>query len=274
VAFEIVERDEWAARRDPTWPLPEWPGGAADLDAVELRDVYAPLAGMVAQRSAGDRATAGPFVVGISGSVAAGKSTSARALAALLEAHDAVGPGRVAQVSTDGFLFPNLVLEARGILERKGFPESFDTERLRTFLGELRSGRAEVRAPVYSHERYDVTDEELVVRDAAVVVLEGLPVVDDPADLALYLHAEESDLEAWYIARFLALRREALDDDSSFFRLFAAMDEADAEEIAHQVWTHVNLVNLREHILPARDRADVVFEQGPDHAVRRVCVRR
>jgi type I pantothenate kinase len=274
MVFEIVERGEWAARRDPGWSLPEWPGRAGDLDAVELRDVYAPLAELVAQQAIGDRATAGPFVVGIFGSVAVGKSTSARALAALLEAHDAVGPGKVAQVSTDGFLFPNRVLEERGILERKGFPESFDTERLATFLGELRAGQAEVRAPVYSHERYDVTDEELVVRDAAVVVLEGLPVVDDPADLALYLHAEEADLEAWYVARFLALRIEALDDDSSFFRLFAGMDEADAEAIAHQVWTHVNLVNLREHIAPTRDRADVVFEKGPDHAVQRVFVRR
>jgi type I pantothenate kinase len=274
VAFEIVERNEWAARRDPAWPLPEWPGGAGDLDAVELRDVYAPLAELVALRAAADRAAAGPFVVGISGSVAVGKSTSARALATLLEAHAAVGSGKVARVSTDGFLYPNRVLEERGIMERKGFPESFDTERLRTFLGELRSGQAEVRAPVYSHELYDVTDEELVVRDAAVVVLEGLPVVDDPADLALYLHAEESDIEAWYIARFLVLRSEALDDDSSFFRMFAGMDQDDAVAIAHQVWTHINLVNLREHILPARDRADVVFEKGPDHAVRRVLVRR
>ena len=109
-----------------------------------------------------------------------------------------------------------------------------------------------MRAPVYSHERYDVTDEELVVRGATVVVLEGLPVVDHPVDLALYLDVEESDIEAWYIARFLALRSEALGDDSSFFRLFVGMNEDDAVAIARQVWTHINLVNLREHILPAR----------------------
>ncbi len=203
-----------------------------------------------------------------------GKSTAARALAALLEAHDAVGPGRVAQVSTDGFLFPNRVLEVRGIMERKGFPESFDRERLEAFLGELRAGEPEVRAPIYSHERYDVTDDELVVRDAAVVVLEGLPVVDDPVDLGLFLDAAVSDIESWYVERFIALRAEALEDDSSFFRVFVGMDQDDAVAIAHQVWTHINLVNLREHILPTRDRADVVFEKGPDHAVQRVFVRR
>ena len=274
MAFEIIERDEWAARRDPAWSLPEWPGGAGDLDAVELRDVYAPLADLVAGRTSADRVTGGPFLVWISGSVAVGKSTAARALAALLEAHDAVGPGRVAQVSTDGFLLPNRVLEVRGIMERKGFPESFDRERLEAFLGELRAGEPEVRAPIYSHERYDVTDDELVVRDAAVVVLEGLPVVDDPVDLGLFLDAAASDIESWYVERFVALRAEALEDDSSFFQVFAGMEEDDAVAIAHQVWTNINLVNLREHILPARDRADVVFEKGPDHAVQRVYVRR
>jgi type I pantothenate kinase len=280
VTFEIVERAEWVTRGDPALRLPDWPDRpdrpdqSGGLDAAELREVYAPLAALVAERATGDgRAASGPYLVWISGSVAVGKSTAARALVALLEAHDAVGPGRVAHVATDGFLFPNRVLEARGIMERKGFPESFDRPRLQAFLAALRAGDAEVRAPVYSHECYDVTDDELVVRDATVVVLEGLPVVDDPVDLGLYLDAAEVDIESWYVERFLALRAEAVADEGSFFRTFAGIDQHDAAAIARAVWTQINVVNLREHILPARDRAHVVFEKGPDHAVRRVLVR-
>jgi type I pantothenate kinase len=271
--METFEREAWAARRDPGFPLPEWPDTRGGLASDDFADVYAPLASLIAERAAARR-NGGAFLVWISGSVAVGKSTSARALATLLEAHERVGPGAVAQVPTDGFLYPNRELVARGVMERKGFPESFDTARLQAFLDALHRGELEVRAPVYSHERYDVTDEELVVRGATVVVLEGLPVVEQPIDLALYLDADEADIEAWYIERFLRLRLEALEDEQSFFRMFAGMDQHDAEAIARQVWTEINLVNLREHIAPARDRADVVFEKGPDHAVRRVHLRR
>ena len=277
----MFEREEWAARRDPGIPLPEWPDAHGELAVDDFVDVYAPLASLIAERAA-TRGNDGAFLVWISGSVAVGKSTSARALATLLAAPSGGGTGGgagggtggVAQVPTDGFLFPNRELVARGVMERKGFPESFDTPRLQAFLDALHAGEAEVRAPVYSHELYDVTDEELVVRDAAVVVLEGLPVVEQPIDLALYLDADEADIETWYVERFLALRSEAVEDEQSFFRMFAGMDEHDAEAIAREVWRSINLVNLREHILPARDRADVVFEKGPDHAVRRVHLRR
>ena len=277
--METFEREAWAARRDPGFPLPEWPD-AHDADdahgqlaADDFAEVYAPLASLIAERAAA-RPNPGAFLVWISGSVAVGKSTSARALATLLAAHERIGAGAVAQVPTDGFLFPNRELVARGVMDRKGFPESFDTPRLQAFLDALHRGELEVRAPIYSHELYDVTDEELVVRDATVVVLEGLPVVEQPIDLALYLDADEADIEAWYIERFLRLRGEALEDEQSFFRMFAGMDQDDAVAIARQVWTEINLVNLREHIAPARDRADVVFEKGPDHAVRRVHLRR
>ena len=269
--FERAEwTSRWAARRDPGFALPEWPEAPGELTAADFAEVYAPLADLIAERAA-TREHDGTFLVWISGSVAVGKSTSARALATLLESHERVGA--VAQVPTDGFLFPNRELVARGIMERKGFPESFDTARLQAFLDALHAGAPEVRAPVYSHELYDVTDDELVVRDATVAVLEGLPVVEQPIDLALYLDADEADIEAWYIERFLRLRSEALADEQSFFRMFAGMDQHDAVAIARQVWTEINLVNLREHIAPARDRADVVLEKGPDHAVRRVHLR-
>jgi type I pantothenate kinase len=274
VPLQTFERPEWTsqweARRDPGFALSEWPEAPGELTAADFAEVYAPLADLIAERAA-TREHDGTFLVWISGSVAVGKSTSARALATLLESHERVGA--VARVPTDGFLFPNRELVARGIMERKGFPESFDTARLQAFLDALHAGAPEVRAPVYSHELYDVTDDELVVRDATVAVLEGLPVVEQPIDLALYLDADEADIEAWYIERFLRLRSEALADEQSFFRMFAGMDQHDAVAIARQVWTEINLVNLREHIAPARDRADVVLEKGPDHAVRRVHLR-
>jgi len=276
--METFERPEWTARwragRDPAFALPEWAEAPGELTAADFAEVYAPLADLIAARAA-TRLHGGAFLVWISGSVAVGKSTAARALATLLEAHDhlGAGTGSVARVPTDGFLFPNRELLARGVMERKGFPESFDTPRLQAFLDALHAGEPEVRAPVYSHELYDVTDEELVVRDAEIVVLEGLPVVEQPIDLALYLDADEADIESWYIERFLALRSEAVEDDQSFFRMFAGMDQTDAEVIAREVWRSINLVNLREHILPARERANVVFEKGPDHAVRRVHLR-
>lgn len=232
-------------------------------DVVELADL---IAARIAVHT-----RPGPYLVWISGSVAVGKSTLAEGLVVLLEGRDVVGP--VARVNTDGFLFPNRELVARGIMDRKGFPESFDVERLQAFLDAMHAGADEVRAPVYSHELYDVTDDELVVRGARVVVLEGLPVVDGPVDLAVYVDADEADIERWYVERFLALRSEALEDDQSFFRMFAGMEATDAEAIAREVWTSINLVNLREHIAPARARADVVVEKGPDHRVRRVYVR-
>ena len=270
----MFEREEWAARRDSGSALPAWPEAPGELTAADFAEVYAPLADLVAdliEQRAAAGGHGGTFLVWISGSVAVGKSTSARALATLLESHARIGA--VARVPTDGFLFPNRELVARGIMERKGFPESFDTARLQAFLDALHAGAPEVRAPVYSHELYDVTDEELVVRDATVAVLEGLPVVEQPIDLALYLDADEADIEAWYIERFLRLRGEALEDDQSFFRMFAGMEQPDAVAVARQVWTEINLVNLRQHIAPARDRADVVLEKGPDHAVRRVHLR-
>ena len=250
------------------------------VSPAELAEAYLPLARLIYRRaSAGGGA---PFVVGVAGSVAAGKSTTARALRLLLGR----GPDRrrVELVSTDGFLFPNRVLAERGLLARKGFPESYDLPLLLRFLADVKAGRPEAVAPVYSHQVYDVLpDRHQTVRRPDILILEGLHVlhpgdgtsgrVPDFLDLSVYVDAEEADIQAWYVQRFLALREEARRDEASFFRRFLDLPADQAEALARQVWREVNLVNLREHILPLREHADIILEKGPDHAVRRVRLR-
>jgi type I pantothenate kinase len=178
-------------------------------------------------------------------------------------------------VGTDGFLFPNRILAARGLAERKGFPETFDHDSLVRFLVAVRAGEPEVRAPRYSHLTYDVVDGDAqIVRRPAVLILEGLPFPDDHVDLSIFLDAAETDIESWFTERFLALCEEAKSDDTSFFRYFSGYSQSDAVAFARQVWDGINHVNLHEHILPIRDGCDVILEKGPDHAVRRVRLRR
>lgn len=219
------------------------------------------------------RADATPIVVGIAGAVASGKSSFAAAVAVA-----ATTSGVAADVvSTDGFLFPNDELQVRGLIAHKGFPESYDVERLRAFVDGVHSGASEVMVPRYSHEIYDVGDEApLAIGRDAVLIVEGvnaLGALDGYLDLGVYLHAEEADLEHWYVTRFLALVAEAHDDDASFYRRFVGMDTADVEDLARQTWHSVNLVNLRDHIAPTRALADCVVVKGPDHAVTAVEVR-
>lgn len=214
-----------------------------------------------------------PLVVGIAGAVASGKSTFAAEVATVVMAAN----GFADVVSTDGFLFPNAVLEARGLVAHKGFPDSYDVERLRCFVDTVHSGAREVVVPRYSHETYDVgADQTLEVPDGAVVVVEGvnaLGALDGRLDLGVYLSAAEDDLERWFVTRFLALCAEAQTDESSFYARFAGMSEADVEGLARQTWRTINLVNLREHIEPTRALADCVVEKGPDHTVINVEVR-
>lgn len=206
-----------------------------------------------------------PFLIGIAGSVAVGKSRVAADLAAVLSRSH-----QVDIVTTDGFLFPNDELARRGLEARKGFPESYDTERLETFLRAVRRGQAVVEAPVYSHEAYDVLPGEVQqVEHPEVLIVEGVNVLQPgPSallDVRIYVDADEADIRAWYTERFLLLRSAAVQDETSFFRRFA--DGADASVLAELIWRGINGVNLLEHILPTRDRADVVVTKGADHRV-------
>ncbi len=235
-----------------------------------MTDAPALLAELAAARGRDDGA---PVVVGIAGAVASGKSTLADAVA-----QRAIASGTHTDVvSTDGFLFPNAELVERGLLARKGFPESYDVDALCAFVDAVHSGIPEVSVPRYSHLTYDVVaGGPLALDDDAFVVVEGvnaLGALGDRLDFAIYLHAEEEDLERWYVDRFVELCTEAATDEGSFYRQFTGMSPSEIDVLARQVWRGVNLVNLRECIAPTRAFADCVVVKGPDHAVTNVEMR-
>jgi type I pantothenate kinase len=226
-----------------------------------------------------------PFVIGIAGSVAVGKSTTARVLQALLGRWP--DHPKVDLITTDGFLWPNAVLQERGIMDRKGFPESYDRRRLIRFMSEIKSGAEEVRAPVYSHLAYDRTDEEVVIRRPDIVIVEGLNVlqtgqvddsnpvfVSDYFDFSIYVDAEIRDIRKWYVERFFTLRRTSFRNPKSYFRKYGDLSDAEATEIATAIWTSINEKNLVENVLPTRSRADLILRKGPDHRTRQVQLRR
>ncbi len=226
-----------------------------------------------------------PFVIGIGGSVAVGKSTTARILQALLARWP--NSPRVDLVTTDGFLYPNRVLEARGIMNRKGFPECYDVRRLLQFLGDVKSGYSEVAAPLYSHQIYDIVPGGAqVVRKPDILILEGLNVlqtgepqpgrmfVSDFFNFSIYVDADEGDIQRWYVERFLTLRDTVFRDPSSYFHRYVHLTQEQAIDVARDIWRNINFVNLRENILPTRERADLILEKGPDHRVRQVRLRK
>ncbi len=229
-----------------------------------------------------------PYVVGIAGSVAAGKSTVAQVLRALISRWP--GNPRVELVSTDGFLYPNHVLQSRGLMDRKGFPESYDLPLLLRFLAEVKSGFAEASAPIHSHQTYDILPDEVqVIRRPDVLIVEGLNMleagvlepseghrvfVSDYVDFSIYVDAEERHVREWYLDRFLRLREEALGDDSAYFHRFAVLPLEEAKEVALRVWDEIDHPNLKENIEPTKDRARLILEKGPDHSVQSVRLRK
>lgn len=229
-----------------------------------------------------------PFIIGIAGSVAVGKSTTARLLQALLARWPA--SPKVDLVTTDGFLYPNSVLEAEGLMHRKGFPESYDRPALLKFLSDLKAGKRNVQAPVYSHFYYDVMPGQHVIVDRPdILILEGLnvlqtsnlprdgkavPFVSDFFDFSIYIDAEEEVLHEWYISRFMRLRETAFRDPGSYFNKYAMASDEDALTIAEALWTEINLVNLHENILPTRPRADLILSKIETHAINEVRLRK
>lgn len=245
------------------------PRRAPPCERCGVEDPLAQLTQLLVPGIEACRAQQQAYVVAITGSVAVGKSTIASTIAANVRAE--LGGLRVSVVSSDGFLLPNRVLDARGLAMRKGFPESYDREALLHFLAAVKAGDPDARVPRYSHEEYDVSDEYDIVTMIDVVVIEGLHLVQlsDAIDFTVFVDAPERDIEQWYVERFLHLRQS-----HAFYRQFASWSDDETTAFARQVWSSINGVNLHDYILPARRYADAILEKGADHSLRRLIVQR
>lgn len=302
-----LDRAAWSRLSEST-PLPltdadvtRLRGLGDPIDLAEVDAVYRPLSRLLnlyVTATAGlheaastflrEDAPRTPFVIGVAGSVAVGKSTTSRLLREMLARWPETP--RVELITTDGFLHPNAELARRGIMERKGFPESYDRRALVRFLSQVKAGREEVRAPVYDHLTYDIVPgAEVVVRKPDVLIVEGLNVlqparpsgtdestvaVSDFFDFSIYVDARTRNIRQWYVDRFLKLRRTAFARPESYFRRYASLSDEEAVERALSIWEAINAPNLEENILPTRGRATLVLTKGTDHAVQRVRLRK
>jgi type I pantothenate kinase len=305
--FLIFPRAVWAALRDDT-PMTLTRSEIAELrslhdrlDIEEVEEIYLPLSRLLAlyvtatqrlfraqQRFLGTEEVKMPYVIGVAGSVAVGKSTTARVLKALLARWP--NTPKVELVTTDGFLYPNAVLEREGLMEKKGFPESYDRAGLLRFLHDVKAGRRPARAPVYSHLTYDIMPNEWIeIANPDILIIEGVnvlqasplpkdgrdfPFVSDFFDFSVYLDADEEVVRRWYVDRFLALRGTTFRDPQSYWHRYAQLDDAQATATATSIWTRINLVNLRENILPTRSRAHLILKKEASHLVTEVALRR
>jgi type I pantothenate kinase len=305
--YRIFSRVEWAERREDT-PMTLTPDEVTRvrslhdrLDIQEVEEIYLPLSRLLSlyvaatqrlfraqQDFLGTQDSKMPYIIGVGGSVAVGKSTTARVLQALLARWPNVP--KVDLVTTDGFLYPNAILAREGLMERKGFPESYDLPALLRFLSDVKAGRRPIRAPIYSHLVYDIMANQWVEIDRPdILIVEGLnvlqtgpppkggkaiPYVSDFFDFSIYLDANEEVLRHWYVDRFLTLRGTAFRDPKSYFHRYATLSDADAVETATAIWRRINLLNLHENILPTRQRADLILKKGDSHQVEQVALRK
>ncbi|GIO29105.1 MULTISPECIES: type I pantothenate kinase [Paenibacillus] len=299
--FEF-DRTSWALSRDlPSLTISEeefekLKGLNEKIAIEEVSEVYLPLARLIhvyvtafmqlqskMNSFLSVPGTKAPFVIGIAGSVSVGKSTTARLLQTLLS-HWPEHP-KVDLVTTDGFLYPNRVLEAKGIMNKKGFPESYDINKLMHFISSVKSGEPALEAPLYSHFTYDVLNDRTQLVDRPdILIVEGINVlqvntrepffVSDFFDFSIYIDADETNIRKWYIERFLLLRDSAFQDPRSYFHKYAALSEEEAINTAAKIWQDINAKNLHENILPTKERAKMIIKKGSDHMIDKVLLRK